>query len=78
VLQILPPLIEISSSRFVRKEIHLVWSRILVSHLVLGINVLFKVFFGYVCLAIYYVRFGTVMTSIGCGKEEYNKERLHP
>jgi hypothetical protein len=34
--------------------------------------------YGYICLAIYYVRWGTIMASIGCGKEEYNKERLHP
>jgi hypothetical protein len=59
--------------------------RILVSHLVLGIKVLFKVYiyiyiciYELVCLAIYSVRWGTVMASIGCGKEEYNKERLHP
>jgi hypothetical protein len=25
-----------------------------------------------------YVRSGMVMASIGCGKGEYNKERLHP
>jgi hypothetical protein len=29
-----------------------------------------------VCIAIYYVRWGMVIASMGCGKEEYNKERL--
>ena len=33
--------------------------------------------YGYICLAIYYVRWGMIMASIGCGKEEY-KKRLHP
>ena len=43
-LQILPPLTEISSPRFIRKGIQQVWFRILVSHWVLEIKVLFKFF----------------------------------
>jgi hypothetical protein len=34
-----------------KKEIHKDWFRILVSHLVLGIKVLFKVFFIWICMS---------------------------